>query len=120
MFASVLGFWHLSSGTQNYQEQGFGSMQWRMLHCDGTDKLLPRFGKWGWKAVAFLAAGASCCYIVYDDLESKVGDVPRCCGLIMLLALSGMSTIKLFDVRQPLKWINGHQRSILARQGSPI
>ena len=24
------------------------------------------------------------------------------------------------DVRQPLKWINGHQRSILARQGSPI
>jgi len=74
---------------------------------------------WVWKAVAFLAAFTSCCYIVNDDLESKVGDVERCCGLIMLLTLSGMSTIKLFDVRQCLKWISGHQIHILARHGSP-
>ena len=72
-----------------------------------------------WKAVAFLAALVSFCYIVYDDLDSKVGDVGRFCGLIMLLTLSGMSTIKLFDVRQPLKWIYDHQILILARHGSP-
>jgi hypothetical protein len=89
------------------QEQGFGSMQWCMLRGD-------------WKAVAFLAAFASCCYIVYDDLESKVGDVERCCGVIMLLTLSGLSTLKLFDVRQCLKWISGLQIHILARHGSPV
>ena len=100
------------------QEQGFGSMQWCMLRGDGT-ALDSASTYWVWKAVAFLAAFASCCYIVNDDLESKVGDVERCCGLIMLLTLSGMSTIKLFDVRQCLKWISGHQIHILARHGSP-